>query len=145
MTYLQISCSRTRSGCQRCKDENAVCAYSRSGIIRRNRKRKHDGPELRARGSPSARSGDLHDGPQSQENSTCQRLKLLAGKELSAHPSFKVLASLFDAYGAIWQDQSAFDDLAKNADSKYFPFADRAAAWTDGRIVLLLACHISRV
>nr|POF26369.1 putative transcriptional regulatory protein c11d3.07c [Quercus suber] len=43
-----ISCSRTAFGCTRCKHEDAVCLYSRTGVIRRN-KRKREKTSLHAR------------------------------------------------------------------------------------------------
>ena len=41
---IQVTCSREHSGCRRCKKNNTECTYSRSGVIRRNRKRKLRSP-----------------------------------------------------------------------------------------------------
>lgn len=38
----QITCSRERNSCERCTKRGIPCIYSRVGIIRRARKRKHE-------------------------------------------------------------------------------------------------------
>lgn len=37
---MQVTCSREGSGCKRCRKKSAMCAYSRSGVIHRQRARK---------------------------------------------------------------------------------------------------------
>ncbi|KAK4539683.1 hypothetical protein LTR36_010446 [Oleoguttula mirabilis] len=138
----KVSCNRKRAGCQRCKDEDKACTYSRSGVIRRDRKRKHNDDTVLQQTSPPALTdprASQHRPPATNDSSdqTHERLKRLAGKELSEHPSFKVLSSLFDAYGAIWQDQCAFDKLAEGAASKFFAFEDQAAGWTEAFVSAL--------
>lgn len=125
----KASCTREPSGCRRCVKDNARCSYSRSGVIRRSRRRKAgDGPA--AHTQPTAQQTVLTR-PQLADDltSTHDRLSRLAGKE---HTSFKALGALFEEYRSTWHDDSTIEQVAKDASSNFFLHEDKARTWVNG-------------
>ncbi|CAI7585293.1 unnamed protein product [Penicillium pancosmium] len=56
----QVTCSREQNGCKRCTKSGFSCIYSRSGVIRRTKKRKHETQQ--ARDATSRRLTQTDDG-----------------------------------------------------------------------------------
>lgn len=56
----QVTCSREQNGCKRCTKSGISCIYSRSGVIRRAKKRKHETQQ--ARDATSQRLTQTDDG-----------------------------------------------------------------------------------
>lgn len=139
---LQVACSRDRSGCQRCKAEGIACSYSRSGVIRRSRKRK-DSNNLPARSrdtpagtEPSRLPPSPRPASDNVVGTTHERLQRLVGRD---HHSLRAFASLLEEYAAAWQGPSVFNKLAEGAEADFFRFEeDRVRAWVDGDCLLLL-------
>ncbi|EMC92685.1 hypothetical protein BAUCODRAFT_151097 [Baudoinia panamericana UAMH 10762] len=140
-----IACDRLRAGCKRCQTDSAACTYSRTGVIRRHRKRKHDAlsddtnnnnnknttttpPSNRS--NPDVNKSTDHQSLQSHLtldiDGTTDRLHHLAG-DSSDQNSLTALTSLSDACAAVWHDAAGPDVSVK----KFFPFEDRAVAWTE--------------
>ncbi|KAF2725820.1 hypothetical protein K431DRAFT_327429 [Polychaeton citri CBS 116435] len=127
------ACSRLLTGCQRCEDDGITCKYSRSGIIRRNRKRKREAPDVyQSLAEPSIVD---HDSSRPNKNAVQSHLatdievtlERLRGLDSSQHNSLGALSSLSEACAAIWHDDAEFDKTSK----KYFLFEDQAAIWLD--------------
>ncbi|KAI9704639.1 MAG: hypothetical protein M1820_005387 [Bogoriella megaspora] len=128
----KVACSRERLACLRCKDEDLVCTYSRTGVIRRNRKRKHE-----TLGGDESRSStlSLDHGPSRADNSMQSHLvddieetrDQLRRHSTSQHNSLGALSSLSEACAAIWHDASEFDKTG----TKFFLFKDHAVSWAD--------------
>ncbi|KAF2162909.1 hypothetical protein M409DRAFT_26761 [Zasmidium cellare ATCC 36951] len=122
----KVSCSRNYPDCQRCVSEGHACYYSRSGVIRRNRKKKET--------AKASRKSDtaIHRLPQERavedDQSTHERLRRLTGRD---HAALRVLAPLFDEYFAAWQDASAFNQLREAAAKTYYLLNEHASrTWT---------------
>ncbi|PSR81525.1 hypothetical protein BD289DRAFT_454777 [Coniella lustricola] len=139
-----IGCTRQSAGCQRCRGEGIACNYSRTGVIRRNRKRKGDPvctepahqaqPHSEASESVrpcSGRAGrSAADGAEAQANagaSTHDRLQMLVGKR---HSSLKELAVLLEEFSNTWNGAAACHGLCKDAASDYYLFDEpRTLDW----------------
>ncbi|KAL5393483.1 hypothetical protein DPSP01_000301 [Paraphaeosphaeria sporulosa] len=128
----KLACTREIPECSRCKDQEIACVYSRSGVLRRSRKRKASPTTTKERFSANARSGPYQrtTSPARPDQATVtERLQKLVGKE---HISLRDLAKLMSEYHTVWQDPSIFDDLAKNARSHYFSFGkEQHRVWVD--------------
>ncbi|RDL37704.1 uncharacterized protein BP5553_05137 [Venustampulla echinocandica] len=131
-----VACSRHHSGCQRCEGEGPECSYSRSGVIRRSRKKK-DGERRPPRSSetsagtePSGLSRRPRQLPPDSTGTTQERLQRLIGKD---HRELGALASLLEEYATVWQGSSAFDKLAEGAEADFFLFEeDQVRPWVEG-------------
>ncbi|KIX03811.1 uncharacterized protein Z518_07364 [Rhinocladiella mackenziei CBS 650.93] len=127
-----VACSRGRSGCQRCKDEAIACTYSRSGVIRRNRKRKHhtavaDQPSpaiVPPHHASEAATSSLQSNLATDIEVTRERLR---GLDTSPHDSLGALSSLAEACAAVWHDAWELDKTCH----KFFLFEDRAISWVN--------------
>jgi hypothetical protein len=144
-----VSCSRETSGCKRCKAEDAECIYSRSGIIRRNRKRKHDtlGPTNPSPGSLKSGSvqsvfTNTHPTPKETSKPTRTESEIqphlatdievtrfwIEGQGSDQQGSLGALSSLSEACAAVWHDASEMDSGQKT----FFLFEDRAEEFVGG-------------
>ncbi|KAL9089771.1 MAG: hypothetical protein Q9165_005565 [Trypethelium subeluteriae] len=129
-----VACSRGENGCQRCKGDNIVCTYSRSGVIRRRRKRKREvlvrgqtspdvlGPD---HGAPEAGSSTLQSHLATEIEETRGQLRETDTSQMN---SLGALSSLSEACAAVWHDASDFEKTGHN----FFLFEDRAVGWVDG-------------
>lgn len=130
----KVACSRDSSRCQRCKDEDILCTYSRSGVIRRNRKRKHEATAdnkispatpSRSYGRAEANGSSLQSHLATDIEVTRERLQ---GFDTSQYNSLSALSSLSEACAAVWHDGSEFD----KTDKQFFLFEDHTDSWVDG-------------
>lgn len=109
--------------------------YTRSGVIRRNRKRKHETNVDTQPSSDGAHSRYEKGIPGDSGNSLQSRLAVdidvtrerLNGLD-AQHNSLSALSSLSAAYSAVWHD-AEFSTTGSN----YFLFEDRATIWVDGK------------
>nr|POF12724.1 putative transcriptional regulatory protein c11d3.07c [Quercus suber] len=145
-----ISCSKTSSGCARCTHDGAVCAYSRTGVIRRN-KRKHDKISQGATRGPVAHTPDqaLSASPNGDTESSASKpdaglqsqmatdiettRERLSGSQAMQTSSLSALSSLSEAYAAVWHDGTDFS----KAGNHYFTFEDRSHIWVDAFVQTL--------
>jgi hypothetical protein len=146
---MQVTCSRERSGCKRCRKPGAKCTYSRSGVIRRSRKRKNEttaSSQLNLEASinrTSIASGTNSSGGgggvqchlAADIEATRERLSGLDTPE--KHSSLDALSSLSEACAStgIWHEASKLDTAAKD----FFLFEEHAIEWAEGRNLLTRA------
>ena len=137
LTSLQVACSRDGAGCLRCERESVVCTYSRSGIIRRDRKRKHSNAVA---DQPIAASVNrYHDSKPTNDSVqsnlatdidvTRERLRALDETPIK---SLGALSSLAEACAAVWHDAYELDMMR----DKVFLFDNQAVSWADGNFVM---------
>lgn len=110
------------------------CVYSRSGIIRRERKRKHR--DVSAWPSPAStdyvpsHSIPSTAGVQSHLASDIETTRgLLSGLGTSHETSLGALTSLSEACASVWHNAVEFDDTGKG----FFLFKDKAESWADSK------------
>ncbi|KAK4502302.1 hypothetical protein PRZ48_005727 [Zasmidium cellare] len=118
----------------KCVSEGHTCNYSRSGVIRRNRKKKETA-KASGRNDNDADNRLPTQRTLEEDQSTHDRLRRLAGRD---HAALRVLAPLFDEYFAVWQDASAFNQLREGAANTYFLFNEHGSrTWTDKLFTIL--------
>lgn len=132
----KVTCDRLISGCKRCASKGAACTYSRSGIIRRQRKRKYEqiesnsASETRLQKS-TPENGDSGHGPQPYlapdiENTRDQ----LQGMENNGFHTLSALTTLSEACAEVWHhDGTAFGKTGRD----FFLFEDRMGEWVEGK------------
>ena len=134
LTTIQVTCSKERSGCQRCKSTGTTCAYSRSGVIRRNRKRKveksdrdsdagsghHHAAATGAGGAQSHLAADI-------EATRAQLSSLDVPGQSSSLNALQTLAEA-SANTGIRLEESGLDRI----DRGFFCFEEHAAEWGEG-------------
>lgn len=133
----QVSCNRIQPICTRCRDGATDCVYSRSGVIRRERKRKHrDTSDTTPEPSPvSVNKVSSHTTPGSTEfqshlTSDIETTRgLLSGLGTSHETSLGALTSLSEACASVWHNSIEFD----NTDKGFFLFKDQAELWIDSK------------
>lgn len=123
--------------CTRCNDRAIECVYSRSGTIRRQRKRKRDvvsngasDDGLRSSYAPlnrAARTTGNADVQSHLTNDIEATRGLLHGLGTSHETSLGALTSLSDACAAVWHNSMEFDNTNKG----FFLFEDQAKSWVD--------------
>jgi hypothetical protein len=137
LTNPQVACSRERVGCHRCKDDDAICNYSRSGVIRRNRKRKKDGPgppstvahELTPDSTPIVTKANETGLPSHLASAISVTRERLDRLENSPQNPLGALSSLSEASATIWHDSSGLEDGRKD----FFLFKDQTPSWVNCR------------
>lgn len=132
LTTFKVSCSRHQDGCTRCKAQAISCVYTRSGIIRRNRKRRETLPLRSERPLGGPGPGGKESIPRQRPgidstHTTHERMRMLAGSQKD-HESLTNLALLFEAYQTVWQDSSGLDFLAEGVRSEYAPLEKQESA-----------------
>ncbi|KAM0717150.1 hypothetical protein Q7P37_007002 [Cladosporium fusiforme] len=150
----KISCSRKKPVCVRCNNDQLTCAYSRSGILRRKRKRKHESepadatslltpssvasrPEIRQ--VTALHETTNHDGEvQSHLTSDIESTRgLLQGIGAPHHNSLGALSSLSKACAMVWQNEPE----SNKSGQSFFLFEDRADSWADTFVSTLQRGH----
>lgn len=142
---MQVACSRESSGCKRCRRIGAHCAYSRSGVIRRNRKRKNettDSSQLVSKASINR----ISIAPRVDSSSSGVQCHLAADIEATReqlsgidtpeqHGSLDALSSLSEACAStgIRHEASKLDTSAKD----FSLFEEHAIEWAEGRTLLI--------
>jgi hypothetical protein len=130
----QVSCNRVQPVCNRCGEGSIECIYSRSGTIRRKRKRKHDIDPTSNAVRPSTVSSST---PASATESTVVQSHLTSDIEATrgllhglgaSDTSLGALTSLSEACAAVWHNAMEFDSTTSR---RYFLFEDQAASWAD--------------
>jgi hypothetical protein len=126
--------------CTRCSEDTIECVYSRSGTIRRQKKRKRDGVSNNASGhavqSSSAstnRAATVTEttGVQSHLTNDIEATRgLLHGLGASHETSLGALTSLSEACASVWHNAMEFDNTSKG----FFLFEDQAESWVDSKI-----------
>ena len=135
----QVSCSRVLPVCSRCYDGTIECVYSRSGTIRRKRKRRGDNEPQNTPVSSAVRSSVASSStPAHTLESTAVQSHLtndiettrglLHGLGASHETSLGALTSLSEACAAVWHNAMEFDSTTSRG---YFLFEDRAALWAE--------------
>ena len=123
-----------RPVCNRCHDGTIECGYSRSGTIRRRRKRRHD---LESTSNAVRPSVAFSSTPASATESTAVQSHLTNDIEATrgllhglgaSHTSLGALTSLSEACAAVWHNAMEFDSTTSR---RYFLFEDQAASWAD--------------
>lgn len=152
---MQVTCSRERLECKRCRISGVKCTYSRSGVIRRRRKRKNGTPlssqcdaDARVNGPPptiskGSSSGGGGGGVQSHLapdiEATRDRLNGLDIPE--QHGSLEALSSLAEACEAAGFRHEAWKLDA--TEKHYFRCEEHALEWAKGKSLALTSLRIS--
>ncbi|KAF2447777.1 hypothetical protein P171DRAFT_518818 [Karstenula rhodostoma CBS 690.94] len=128
----KMACTREMPECSRCRAQEIACVYSRSGVLRRSRKRKASLRTTEELFTTSSRSSP-YQSPTSParpaQATVTERLQRLVGRE---HISLQDLGRLMSEYHTVWQDPSIFDELAKNAQTHYYVFEkEQQQVWID--------------
>lgn len=138
---VQISCNRVLPACSRCLDGAIECVYTRSGTIRRKRKRANVSkdtsnenevlPKAAASSTPAPACEST--AVQSHLTNDIEATRgLLHGLGASHDTSLGALTSLSEACAAVWHNAIEFDNTSRG----YFLFEDRAEAWVESEITL---------
>ncbi|KIW99154.1 uncharacterized protein Z519_00817 [Cladophialophora bantiana CBS 173.52] len=109
-----------------------ACIYSRSGIIRRNRKRKYDAAVPDHLSPVTVTGSHVSDAATSSlQSNLAMDIEVtrnrLQGLDASPQTSLRALSSLSEACAAIWHDDWELD----KACNKFHLFEDRAISWAD--------------
>jgi hypothetical protein len=121
--------------CTRCSEDTIECVYSRSGTIRRQKKRKRDGVLNNASGHASesthiAATATESTGVQPHLTSDIEATRgLLHGLGGSHEMSLGALTSLSEACASVWHNAMEFDSTSKG----FFLFKDQAESWVDSK------------
>jgi hypothetical protein len=135
----QVSCTRVLPMCTRCYDGTIECVYSRSGTIRRKRKRRGEvdsqstsashtvRPSVASSSTPA--SATESSAVQSHLTNDIETTRgLLQGLGAShTNTSLGALTSLSEACAAVWHNAMEFDITSRG----YFLFEDRATLWVE--------------
>lgn len=142
---MQVACSRELSGCQLCRKTGAKCAYSRSGVIRRKRRRKNETADIRPLNLEAAinctsitpetniSSGGVQCHLAADIEATRERLRGLDTPE--QHGSLDALSYLSKTCVSmgVQHEVSKRDTTAKD----FFLFEEYAIEWAEGRSLLI--------
>lgn len=138
----QIACTREQPACKRCRDENITdCKYSRSGVIRRNRKRKAPSISVASQrqSSPStiastgSPSNALLSNLTQEIEITAGQLESFGAAEASHQEPLGALSSLSQACAAVWHAGTSDPAIDQEMmGSRLYMFEERAEEWTDG-------------
>lgn len=138
-TPPQVSCTRVLPVCNRCHDGTIECVYSRSGTIRRKRKRRGENDSLSTPASIAVRPPVASSStPGHATESTVVQSHLTNDIETTRgllhclgashnNTSLGALTSLSEACAAVWHNAMEFDSTSRG----YFLFEDRAALWVE--------------
>jgi hypothetical protein len=108
--------------------------YSRSGTIRRQRKRKHDDLSNSASAKRVAPTAE-NTGVQSHLTGDIEATRgLLCGLGSSHESSLGALTSLSEACAAVWHNAMEFNNNSKG----FFLFEDQAESWVDSRVFVCI-------
>jgi hypothetical protein len=149
LEHFQVACTRVRPICTRCHEGAIECVYSRSGTIRRQRKRKRDdlSNNSSSRGVQSSSSLTSKAALTTENTGVQSHLTgdievtcgLLHGLGSSHESSLGALTSLSEACAAVWHNAMEFDNNSKG----FFLFEDQAESWVDSKISVCV-CKLRR-
>jgi hypothetical protein len=145
LTTMQVTCSRERSGCKRCKKKGAQCAYSRSGVLRRRRARSKgttDNSQVNQEAAihrtsiatgANSRSSGVQSYLTADIEATRERLSGLDHPE--RHGSLSALSSLSKicASTGVQHEASELGTMGNH----FFLFEEYAIEWAKGRNLLI--------
>ncbi|KAG6020201.1 hypothetical protein E4U41_002922 [Claviceps citrina] len=145
IAQYSVGCTRNRAGCQRCTSEGITCSYSRSGVIRRTRKRNRANqavtgsavtPSQTPRSVPEQGAGLPSDGADNSDTTTYDRLQQLIPSR--SHNSVRAIAELLEEYREAWQGSEAFDKLSEAPTADFFVFREpETRFWLDNLVLTL--------
>lgn len=140
LTFRQVSCSRERLICSRCATKNLSCVYSRSGVLRRHRKRRRairDRDELQSGPQEvSIRDKDpIESHLEDDLESTRQHLRNLSPK--NNHPSLNALSTLSESCAIF--TLRADRGLSRARLLRYHTFPEHLEAFGHGKLDSLLS------
>ncbi|KAK5161717.1 hypothetical protein LTS14_000062 [Recurvomyces mirabilis] len=113
----KVTCNRMLSGCQRCINQAATCVYSRSGVLRRKRKRNdHDdtAPALDVNESDDTKTNKVDLQPQIEADIDDTRDQLAGEHELESREPLGALTSLSGLYSTFWPELGESNQISSS-------------------------------